>query len=66
MGLFNDEKSAREIRGGFKPAESVHQGTKRRVIDEEAGVVIWVVKYSDGYGMTSLPIEQTDLTIDDN
>jgi len=68
MGLLgsDDNDDGQTQRGGFETAEELNKGFKRRVIDEEAGVVIWAVRCNDGYGMTSLPIEQTDLTIDDD
>jgi len=64
MGLLGSDDSEDPERGGFNPAYKLKGGYARRVIDEEAGVVIWAVKTKEGYGLTSLPIEQTDLSID--
>jgi hypothetical protein len=63
MGLFGDDSS--DYGGGFKTAESLgdNGGTAKRVIDEEAGVVLYAVMPSmhDGYGLAAVPIEDTDL-----
>lgn len=71
MGIIDDIKeNAEEIveedkeRGGFARAEQINQSGKR-VIDEEAGVVIYAsAGGTGGYAMTALPIEETDLTLD--
>jgi hypothetical protein len=63
MGLLgNDDDTA-----GFKDADKLGSATKKRVIDEEAGVVIYAVApQSDGYGLAAVPIEDTDLEIEES
>jgi hypothetical protein len=53
-------------RGGFKEGEKIGT-TAKRVIDEEAGVVLYAVKYEGaGYGLAAVPIEDTQLSIDED
>lgn len=78
MGLFSSNKDGDEVgrkeRGGFKTADRIATSAAKRVIDEEAGVVIYAVKYNSdmnpaadggGYGLTAVPIEDTKLTLND-
>ncbi|QGA82756.1 hypothetical protein [Halomicrobium sp. LC1Hm] len=64
MGLFDGEELIE--RGGFRPRKNLEGGTCKRVIDEEAGVVLYAVMVNgkEGYGLTAVPIEDTDLTLD--
>jgi hypothetical protein len=60
---MSDEDSAR---GGFKDGEQILT-TAKRVIDEEAGVVLYGVKSEmAGYGLAAVPIEDTTLSLDED
>ena len=66
MGLFDNSDSAQggERTGGFAPADALGgagKGGMKRVIDEEAGVVIYAIDAGNSYAMTSVPLEDTDL-----
>jgi hypothetical protein len=77
MGLLSsddEEDIGKRERGGFKTADRITTHAAKRVIDEEAGVVIYAVKFNSdmnpaadggGYGLTAVPIEDTNLTLDD-
>jgi len=58
MGLLGGDGE----NAGFDEADKLGAAEKKRVIDEEAGVVIYAVSpQSSGYGVTAVPIEDTDL-----
>jgi hypothetical protein len=60
MGLIGGNGKS----GGFDEADSLNASEKKRVIDEEAGVVIYAVAPQGGwYGLTDIPIDETDLEI---
>lgn len=69
MGLFSqdddDDEPGKKERGGFKEAEQF-SGNQfyKRVIDEEAGVVLYGAGTNNAYGLAALPIEDTDLEIE--
>lgn len=60
MGLIGggSDKSA-----GFEQGESISGGggNCKRVVDEEAGIVIYAVDAPNGYGVTAIPKSETDL-----
>jgi hypothetical protein len=68
MGLFSksDEEGDETDRAGFERGKKIssHVADTKRVIDEEAGVVLYAVKNlkkGGGYGLTAIPIDETDL-----
>ena len=65
MGLLSSDDSDGDTEAGFEHvAELPTYSSAYRVIDEEAGVVIWAVRdKTSGYGLTALPIEETDLEL---
>ena len=70
MGLFDnndsDDEPDKKDRGGFKEAEYFSGNQfRKRVIDKEAGVVIYGVGNNKSFGLAALPIEDTDLEIDE-
>lgn len=70
MGLFSqdgdDDEPTKKERGGFKDAEYFSGNQfRKRVIDKEAGVVIYGVGNNSSFGLAALPIEDTDLEIDE-
>ena len=68
MELFgsddSDDDQSTVDRAGFAEAEDIKGGTAKRLVDEEAGVVLYAVAGIDGYGLTAVPIEDTDLEIE--
>lgn len=69
MGLFDSDESGQdsESTAGFSPADEISGGrgvAMKRVVDEEAGVVIYAVDAGNSYAMTAVPIEDTDLEIE--
>jgi len=62
MGLLGGDGE----NAGFEEENKLSsQNVKKRVIDEEAGVVIYAISPPDeGYGITAVPIEDTDLEVD--
>lgn len=56
-------------KGGFKPAEQISGGANignmKRVVDEEAGVVLYAIKERNTYALTAVPIEDTELGLDE-
>lgn len=70
MGLFDsgDSEQNNESTAGFSPADEISGGgggAMKRVIDEEAGVVIYAVDSGNSYAMSAVPIEDTDLEIEE-
>lgn len=79
MGLFGggekrEQKRKQKVaRAGFEPKELVSDTGAFRVIDEEAGVLLYGVKIEKGdvtakdggYGLTAIPIDQTDLEVEE-
>jgi hypothetical protein len=80
MGLFggpdeeSDTDATREegvgqgdpVRGGFEPGDALAARGKR-VVDEEAGVVLYAtVTEAGGYGLAAVPIEDTRLELSDD
>lgn len=56
--------SARPSRGGFVPTSELDTGdgtTVERVVDEEAGVVVYALCGDDGSGLAAVPIDETSL-----
>jgi len=52
---------------GFEQGEKLSGGagaTLKRVVDEEAGVVIYAADTTNGYAMTAVPLDETDLEVD--
>lgn len=69
MGLFSqdgdDNEPGVKERGGFKEAQEFSAPQIcERVIDEEAGVVLYGVGNNKSFGLAALPIEDTDLEIE--
>jgi len=68
MGLFGPDDSTKDLSGekiGMVSSEGTSQpDALRRVVDEDAGVVLYYVLGSKAAGLTAIPIEQTDLDID--
>ena len=69
MGFFSDNDAAQgdSPTAGFSPEDKLGgagKGGMKRVIDEEAGVVIYAVDAGNSYAMTAVPIEDTDLEIE--
>ena len=62
MGLFGGPEET----GGFSEADALEAEAAKRVIDEEAGVVIYAVSHGQGYGVTAVPLEDTNLGTGDN
>lgn len=53
---------------GFEDGDQVKSGTTKRVVDEEAGVVLyaWMERnMAGGVALTAIPIDQTDLDPED-
>jgi hypothetical protein len=69
MSLFSDDdgdESSKQERGGFEDADYFSGNQfRKRVVDKEAGVVLYGVGNNKSFGLTALPIEDTDLEIDD-
>jgi len=72
MGLFDssDGPSAKNI--GFEEGDKIRTtATRKRIIDEEAEVVLYAVKIRGGantqdeFELTAVPLEDTALTLDD-
>jgi hypothetical protein len=74
MGLLSsdddDDEAGAKKRGGFKTDDRITTTPAKRVIDEEAGVVIYAVNFdrypvteAGGYGLSAVPIEDTDLNL---
>lgn len=68
MGLFDsddaDDSTSTDATGGFEPADSIlphPPGESKRVIDTEAGVVVYATNGSNGYGLAAVPLADTDL-----
>lgn len=72
MGLFDtddgndDEADApdADATAGFEPADRITPhppGESRRVVDSEAGVVIYATNGANGYGLAAVPLAETDL-----
>jgi len=70
LGLFGSDSGEKDgentQRGGFTPSSQVNPSRQsvRRIIDEEAEVVIYLVGDSTGTGLTSVPLKDTELDID--
>ena len=78
MGLFGsdtseDESEKNKQRAGFTPADRISPGAAspfdgrwvKRVIDQEAGVVLYAVNIDDNsYRLTAVPIADTKLELD--
>lgn len=68
MGLL-DKATSETDDVGFTKATSIGNGKAVRVIDEEAGVVLYGMKVQKGdgtakgggYGLTAVPLEDTNL-----
>lgn len=69
MGLLGGS-GGDEKKGGFTESDLLKGDNTKRVIDEEAGVVIYAVADGQGnghgYGLTAIPIEKTDLEIEES
>jgi hypothetical protein len=67
MGLLGGGGGDEE-KGGFSESDLLNGDNAKRVIDEEAGVVIYAVADGQGnghgYGLTAIPIEETNLEIE--
>ena len=65
MGLFGDDDSEYP-RADFEMGERVKNGTTKRVVDREAGVVLyaWRDTGAEGCGLAAVPIDQTRLAGD--
>lgn len=65
MGLFGSDDSTKDFSGeeiGRVSSEGSNRPSElRRVVDEEAGVVLYYVLGSKAAGLTSVPLDQTDL-----
>ena len=64
MGLFSDTDDPDEhtTRGGFEDAEAFTGNQfRKRVVDEEAGVVLYGVGNNKSFGLAAVPIEDTNL-----
>jgi hypothetical protein len=70
MGLFGGDGGGDEEKGGFTDANLLKGDNAKRVVDEEAGVIIYAVADGQGnghgYGLTAIPIEETDLEIEES
>lgn len=56
---------------GFVDGTEIEGGTAKRVVDVEAGVVLYAVKIKDrvhggGYGVAAVPIKDTNLSTTDD
>jgi hypothetical protein len=64
MGLLgsDEDEPGGGLTAGFDPAESLSglgKNNMKRVIDEQAGVVIYAIDDKSGYAMTAVPLEHT-------
>lgn len=68
MGLFGDSDENDEdasYRGGFEEKDVLELSGRERVIDEEAGVVIYGFKRGTQHTITSVPLKDTMLDLPD-
>lgn len=70
MGLFGDDDSER---AGFSNATELKEKGAKRLVDREAGVVLYAMKIqkgdptaSGGFGLAAVPIDDTDLYFPDD
>jgi len=64
MGLIG---GSNDSSAGFEHGEKLSGGTGanlKRVVDDEAGVVIYAADTTSGYTMTAVPLSETDLETD--
>ena len=71
MGLFGSgSEYSKSDRGGFKDGTEFYTGTAKRVIDEEAEVVLYAVQVPEseggGFGLTAVPLKDTALELDES
>ena len=66
MGLFSDDGSDTDSDSAvpFKQVEEISQHSFPsgiRILDEEAGVVVYGINSSGGYGAAAVPLKDTEL-----
>ena len=66
MGLLTSDEVDDPETAGFNEADGfTNHGSAKRVVDEEAGVVLYGLNHKGSFSMTAIPIDETDLEIDD-